>query len=69
MPQDRAAIVKYLNEEWSGILEGWKEGEGSSKLKPQRIRVLEGGLEKVSEGLAIMAKGEYGREKLVCSIV
>jgi NADPH:quinone reductase-like Zn-dependent oxidoreductase len=66
MPQDRPSIQEYLEHEFPALVQDWKPGQGSSKFVPQKLRVLGSGLDKVNEGLDILRKGEYGREKLVC---
>jgi len=54
--------------EQGSIVEGWKEGVGSSAgYKTQKLRMGEG-LEGVVEGLNITKRGEYGAEKLVYTI-
>ncbi|KAJ4468788.1 chaperonin 10-like protein [Lentinula aciculospora] len=68
IPEDKTRALEYVSTYMPRILEGWKAGQGSSSLKPQRLRKLEGGLEKIEEGLKIMRDGKYGREKLVYTI-
>lgn len=67
-PQDRPPVSDFLQNEFPALIQGWVEGKGSPKYKPQRLRVLEGGLDKITEGLETMQKGDYGREKLVYPI-
>ncbi|KAE9397700.1 GroES-like protein [Gymnopus androsaceus JB14] len=68
MPNDKARALEYVEAYMPRVLEGWQGGKGSSALKPQRLRRLGTGLEKIEQGLKIMRDGEYGREKLVCAI-
>ncbi|KAF5390110.1 hypothetical protein D9757_003821 [Collybiopsis confluens] len=68
MPEDKAGTLDYVANYLPPLLEGWKAGQGSSKLRPQKLRQLEGGLERITEGLEIMKAGSYGREKLVYAI-
>lgn len=68
MPEDKVHILEYVSEYMPRVLENWKAGKGSDVLRPQRLRRLEGGLEKIEEGLKIMRDGNYGREKLVYTI-
>ncbi|KAH7869401.1 chaperonin 10-like protein [Lentinula edodes] len=68
IPEDKALSLEYVSTYMPRVLEGWKAGQGSTSLKPQRLRKLEGGLEKIEEGLKIMRDGKYGREKLVYTI-
>lgn len=68
MPKDKAATLEYVSAYMPRVLENWKEGQGSPKFKTQRLRRMQGGLEKVYEGLEIMRDGKYGREKLVYTI-
>ncbi|KAJ3841909.1 chaperonin 10-like protein [Lentinula raphanica] len=65
IPEDKKLSLEYVTTFIPRVLEGWKAGEGSSLFKPQRLRKLEGGLERIEEGLKIMRDGKYGREKLV----
>ncbi|KAI0028239.1 chaperonin 10-like protein [Vararia minispora EC-137] len=66
--EDNRRCLLYVTEDMPRILEGWKTGQGAPKLKPQRLRRMQGGLERIYEGLKIMADGNYAREKLVYTI-
>ncbi|KAE9388116.1 GroES-like protein [Gymnopus androsaceus JB14] len=68
MPQDKADTLEYVSSYMPRILENWKEGQGSPKFKTQRLRHMQGGLEKIYEGFEIMRDGKYGREKLVYTV-
>ncbi|KAF9068890.1 chaperonin 10-like protein [Rhodocollybia butyracea] len=68
MPEHKNAILEYVSTNMPHILENWEEGQGSPKFKTQHLRHLEGGLEKIYEGLEIMRDGRYGREKLVYTL-
>ncbi|WWC91531.1 uncharacterized protein L201_006477 [Kwoniella dendrophila CBS 6074] len=67
IPEDREQSYEWMTKELPLLLEGWKEGSGSPKYKPQALRV-EKGLERVQDGLRILEKGNYKAEKLVYSI-
>jgi len=68
MPKDKSATLEYVSSDMPHILENWKAGQGSPKFKAQHLRHLEGGLERIHEGLEIMRDGKYGREKLVYTV-
>jgi len=68
IPDDKVRVLEYVKDYMPRVLEGWQSGKGSSTLKPMRLRRLGTGLDKIEQGLKIMRDGEYGREKLVCSI-
>jgi len=68
IPEDKSATLEYVSTVMPRVIENWKAGEGSPKFKTQRLRHLQGGLEKIHEGLEIMRDGKYGREKLVYTI-
>ncbi|KAF9068920.1 chaperonin 10-like protein [Rhodocollybia butyracea] len=68
VPEDKSATLEYVSTDMSQILEHWKTGQGSPKLKTQRLRHLQGGLERIYEGMEIMRDGKYGREKLVYTV-
>ena len=42
--EDRAPVLSYISEELPNLLKEWREGSGS-KIKPQKLRHLDGGLE------------------------
>ncbi|KAE9397689.1 hypothetical protein BT96DRAFT_1034748 [Gymnopus androsaceus JB14] len=67
IPDDKVRALEYMEVYMPRVLEGWHGGKGSSTLKPQCLRRLGTGLEKI-EHLKIMRDGEYGRENLVCAI-
>ncbi|KAH8918822.1 GroES-like protein [Atractiella rhizophila] len=46
----------------------WLGREGKNKVKPNRVRVIPGGLEGVDEGLTLLEKGKVSGEKLVYRI-
>jgi NADPH:quinone reductase-like Zn-dependent oxidoreductase len=58
----------YVQREWPALSKGWKAGLGNARLRHQRLRKLEGGLESIPKGLETMKTGEYAREKLVATI-
>jgi hypothetical protein len=58
-PKDWSAMLAYCRDEAPAIL---------PKIKSHKLRHIEGGLDKVEEGLRIMQKGDYGAEKLVFSV-
>ncbi|KAF9068863.1 chaperonin 10-like protein [Rhodocollybia butyracea] len=66
--EDKNGALEHVSVTMPRILENWKAGHGSPKIKTQRLRHLEGGLERIREGLEIMRDGNYGREKLVYTI-
>ncbi|KAE9401298.1 GroES-like protein [Gymnopus androsaceus JB14] len=66
--EDRDVTSKWIVDEFPKLVEGWREGRGSPKFVGQRLRILPGGLESVVEGLRILKRGDYGREKLVYNI-
>ncbi|KAE9388123.1 GroES-like protein [Gymnopus androsaceus JB14] len=68
VPNDKVRVLEYVEDYMPRVLEGWQSGKGSSTLKPMRLRRLGTGLDKIDQGLKIMRDGEYGREKLVCTI-
>ncbi|KAE9388121.1 GroES-like protein [Gymnopus androsaceus JB14] len=68
IPSDKVRVLEYVKDYMPRVLEGWQSGKGSSTLKPMRLRRLGTGLDKIDQGLKIMMDGEYGREKLVCTI-
>jgi NADPH:quinone reductase-like Zn-dependent oxidoreductase len=67
-PDDQPPMRGYLQEEWPELSKSWKAGLGNARLKPQRLRKLEGGLDGVPKGLETMKSGGYSREKLVATI-
>ncbi|VDC00866.1 unnamed protein product [Peniophora sp. CBMAI 1063] len=67
-PEDKARAQVYCIEDVHRVLDGWKAGVGSPNFKPQRLRVIPGGLEGVEVGLRVLQSGKYGREKLVSRI-
>ncbi|KAF9068864.1 chaperonin 10-like protein [Rhodocollybia butyracea] len=66
--EDKNGALEHVSVILPHILENWKAGHGSPNFKTQRLRHLEGGLERIQEGLEIMRDGKYGREKLVYTI-
>jgi hypothetical protein len=48
MPADAAHAQAYVSGELPKLLDGWKEGAGAPLLKTQKLRVLEGGLDRES---------------------
>ncbi|VDB96004.1 unnamed protein product [Peniophora sp. CBMAI 1063] len=68
MPEDKARIQEWCTRDVPRLLDGWKAGVGAAKYKAQRLREIPGGFDGILEGLKIMQKGAYGREKLVCRI-
>ncbi|KAH8917480.1 GroES-like protein [Atractiella rhizophila] len=46
----------------------WLGREGKNKVKPNRVKVIPGGLEGVDEGLTLLEKGKVSGEKLVYRI-
>ncbi|KAL1745365.1 chaperonin 10-like protein [Schizophyllum fasciatum] len=68
LAEDKARALEYVSHYMPKVLEGWKAGQGAPKFKTQRLRQLRGKLERISEGLKIMADGNYGREKLVHTV-
>lgn len=69
MPEDNARSLDWVSNELPSLLAGWKEGAGSAKYQGQKLRVLEGHLDRVNEGLEIMKQGAYQAEKLVYQLV
>lgn len=69
MPEDNARSLDWVSNELPSLLAGWKEGAGSAKYQGQKLRVLEGHLDRVHEGLEIMKQGAYQAEKLVYQLV
>ncbi|KAI0308781.1 hypothetical protein OF83DRAFT_1073031, partial [Amylostereum chailletii] len=66
MPEDNIAAGAWMANELPALLDGWDTTKGGSpKLKAPKLRVLEGGLDRIHEGLEIMQKGDYKAEKLV----
>jgi hypothetical protein len=65
IPEHRAASLEWVTKELPALLVGWVEGKGSPLYKGQSLRVLNGGLEQVYEGLDILRRGAYKAEKLV----
>ncbi|KAH8809679.1 chaperonin 10-like protein [Flagelloscypha sp. PMI_526] len=61
--QETAASLNFIKEELPKLF-----GDGQKKIRLQKLRVMEGGLENIAEGLKIMKEGKYGREKLVYNI-
>jgi len=45
MPEMRLSLAKYLTGEFPALVQGWKEGTGSDKLKVAKLNKFEGGLE------------------------
>ncbi|KAI0031021.1 chaperonin 10-like protein [Vararia minispora EC-137] len=66
--EDKRRSLLYVTEVMPRILEGWKVGQGAPKIKAQHLRRMEGGLERIYEGLKVMADGNYAREKLVYTV-
>ncbi|KAI0314877.1 hypothetical protein OF83DRAFT_1063083 [Amylostereum chailletii] len=66
LPEDNAASGAWVTTELPALLDGWDTAKGGSpKLKAPKLRVFEGGLDRIHEGLEIMQKGDYKAEKLV----
>ncbi|KAI0313386.1 chaperonin 10-like protein [Amylostereum chailletii] len=66
LPEDNAAVGAWVADELPALLCGWDTAQGGSpKLKAPKLRVLDGGLDRIHEGLEIMRKGDYKAEKLV----
>ncbi|KAH8826046.1 chaperonin 10-like protein [Flagelloscypha sp. PMI_526] len=61
MPEDVANSLNFISKELPPLFEG-------GKLKVQKLRLMDGGLDRIVEGLKILKEGKYGREKLVYSI-
>ncbi|KAE9407341.1 GroES-like protein [Gymnopus androsaceus JB14] len=68
IPEDRTRALEYVVDYMPHILQGWKAGQGGTKFKPQHLRRMDGGLDKIEQGLKIMRDGKYGREKLVYTL-
>lgn len=68
MPELRTAIQKYLSEELPLLLEGWKEGKGSDKLKVAKLTKFDGGLEGIEKGVFYLRDGHVNNEKIVYEI-
>lgn len=51
------------------LLDGWKQGAGSPRYKPQQVRVVGKDLDGIELGIDILRSGSYQAEKLVCRIV
>ena len=46
IPGDKEFALEWVTTYMPKLLEGWKEGKGSSMYRAQRIRKLEGGLDR-----------------------
>ncbi|VDB96005.1 unnamed protein product [Peniophora sp. CBMAI 1063] len=68
MLEDKTRLEEWCINDIPRLFDGWKAGVGSAVYKPQRLRQISGGFDGILEGLKIMQKGAYGREKLVCRI-
>ena len=69
MPEDNAGAYTWVKDELPALLAGWETAKnGSSKFKGQKLRVMDGGLDKIVEGLNVMKEGSYRSEKLVYEI-
>jgi hypothetical protein len=44
--EDKRLVGEHVELVMPGLLEGWKTGEGAPNFKPQRLRRMEGGLER-----------------------
>ncbi|KAH8080028.1 chaperonin 10-like protein [Filobasidium floriforme] len=62
--EDNRRALEWVTQKLPALLEGWQEGQGSARYKPQKLR-FNHGLDKAHEGVAILGKGAYQAEKLV----
>ena len=67
--EDRERSLSWITDELPPLLLGWQEGQGSPRYKPQAMRSMPGGLDRVYEGINILGEGSYKAEKLVYTIV
>ncbi|KAL7410507.1 GroES-like protein [Mrakia frigida] len=69
IPADNAGAYEWVSKELPSLLAGWETSKNGSPLyKAQKLRVCEGGLDRIVEGLEIMKAGSYAAEKLVYSL-
>ncbi|CAD6911956.1 unnamed protein product, partial [Tilletia laevis] len=65
MPEHARVLREYFHDRLPELLEGWQEGKGSKYFRPQKLIVLDGGLEKVDEAMRMLMAGKTSGEKII----
>ncbi|KII83068.1 hypothetical protein PLICRDRAFT_47413 [Plicaturopsis crispa FD-325 SS-3] len=67
MPDDRAHALAYVSTTLPALFQWQKGGGVGGAVRIPALKRMPGGLARIAEGLELMQRGEYGREKLVYS--